>query len=383
VNRGFNFAKLRLGIIGGGQLGRLIALEAKRMGLFVTILDPDQNAPAAQIADRQIVADLYSNAGLDALVSQSDVTTFEIEHVDTTTLQNLAERGHTIHPSPQLMQQIQNKYVQKRLLQQHGIAVPELHDVVDVEDIALLGFPVVQKAKLGGYDGRGVVVLKSRADLDKRLDGESFIEQAVAIDKELAVMVARNAQGEIRCYPVAEMLFDERVNICDSVIVPARIPDAIAANATAIARRAIEVLQGVGIFGVELFLTTDGTILINEIAPRPHNSGHYTLEACATSQFEQIIRAVADLPLGSTRLYAPAVMVNLLGEQGYSGKPVLEGVDAALAIDEVTLHLYGKAVTRPFRKMGHITVLGETVAEALARAMQAKELIKVKGDQPL
>ncbi|HHS92779.1 MAG TPA: 5-(carboxyamino)imidazole ribonucleotide synthase, partial [Campylobacterales bacterium] len=282
--------------------------KAKKMGFHVTILDPTYNCPAAQVSDKHIMGGFHDKEKLEQLVQETDVTTFELEHVDTSILKEMYDHGHRIHPSPYVIELIQNKYEQKKLLDEHGVPVPAYKSVESEEDLASFGFPVIQKSKREGYDGKGVMMLKSADDLGNAIQAESFMEELVDIDKELATIVARNIQGEIKCYPVVEMLFDERVNICDSVMAPARISQEIEAKALEISRKSIEVLEGVGIFAVELFLTKEGELLVNEIAPRPHNSGHYTIEACATSQFEQIIRAVTNLPLGSTKLISPAVM---------------------------------------------------------------------------
>ncbi|WP_417333580.1 5-(carboxyamino)imidazole ribonucleotide synthase [Halarcobacter sp.] len=382
MDKNFNYSSLKLGIIGGGQLGKIMSQKAKKMGFHVTILDPTFNCPAAQVSDKHIMGGFYDKEKLEQLVQESDVTTFELEHVDTSILKELYDNGHNIHPSPYVMELIQNKYEQKKLLDEKGIPVPAYKDVKSEEDLAAFGFPVVQKAKLGGYDGQGVQVLKSQEDADtKALQTESFIEEMVDIDKELAVIVARNIEGEMKCYPVVEMLFDERVNICDSVMAPARISKEIEEKSLEICKKSIEALDGVGIFGVELFLTKSGEIQVNEIAPRPHNSGHYTVEACATSQFEQIIRAVTNLPLGSTKLISPAVMVNLLGEQGYEGEPFIDGIHDALEIPELSFHFYGKSFTKPFRKMGHITVLDDDINVALEKANKAKDILKIKGSK--
>ncbi|RXK06196.1 5-(carboxyamino)imidazole ribonucleotide synthase [Halarcobacter bivalviorum] len=382
MDKNFNYSSLKLGIIGGGQLGKIMSQKAKKMGFHVTILDPTFNCPAAQVSDKHIMGGFYDKEKLEQLVQESDVTTFELEHVDTSILKELYDNGHNIHPSPYVMELIQNKYEQKKLLDEKGIPVPAYKDVKSEEDLAAFGFPVVQKAKLGGYDGQGVQVLKSLDDVKtKALQTESFIEEMVDIDKELAIIVARNIEGEIKCYPVVEMLFDERVNICDSVMAPARISKEIEEEAIRVSTESIKALDGVGIFGVELFLTKSGQIQVNEIAPRPHNSGHYTVEACATSQFEQIIRAVTNLPLGSTKLISPAVMVNLLGEEGYEGEPFIDGIHDALEIPELSFHFYGKSFTKPFRKMGHITVLDDDINVALEKANKAKNILKIKGSK--
>lgn len=383
MDKNFNYSNLKLGIIGGGQLGKIMSQKAKKMGFHVTILDPTFNCPAAQVSDKHIMGGFHDKAKLEQLVQETDVTTFELEHVDTSILKELFDHGHIIHPSPYIIELIQNKYEQKKLLDEKGIPVPAYKNVENDEDLAAFGFPVIQKAKMGGYDGKGVQMLKTEADLDKRIQTESFIEELVDIDKELAVIVARNIVGDIKCYPIVEMLFDERTNICDIVMAPAKISKEIEAKSVEVSIKSIEALDGVGIFAVELFLTKQGEILVNEIAPRPHNSGHYTVEACATSQFEQIIRAVTNLPLGSTKLISPAVMINLLGEEGYEGEPFIEGIHDALEIPELSFHFYGKTFTKPFRKMGHVTVLDDDIDKALEKAMKAKDILKIKGSKKI
>lgn len=383
MDKNFNYSNLKLGIIGGGQLGKIMSQKAKKMGFHVTILDPTFNCPAAQVSDKHIMGGFHNAQLLEQLVQETDVTTFELEHVDATILKELYDHGHRIHPSPYVIELIQNKYEQKKLLDEKGVPVPKYKSVETKVDLASFGFPVIQKTKKEGYDGKGVLMLKTPSDMDEALEGESFIEELVDIDKELAIIVARNIQGDIKCYPVVEMLFDERVNICDSVMAPAKISKAIEEKSIEVAVQSIKALDGVGIFGVELFLTKKGDILVNEIAPRPHNSGHYTVEACATSQFEQIIRAVTNLPLGSTKLISPAVMVNVLGEEGYEGEPFIEGIHDALEIPELSFHFYGKSFTKPFRKMGHITVLDDDIDKALEKANKAKNILKVKGSKQI
>ena len=383
MDKNFNYSNLKLGIIGGGQLGKIMSQKAKKMGFHVTILDPTFNCPAAQVSDKHIVGGFHDQAKLEQLVQETHVTTFETEHVDTSILKELFDHGHTIHPSPYVMELIQNKYEQKKLLDEKGIPVPKYKNVKSEEDLASFGFPVIQKAKKEGYDGKGVLMLKSLKAVENCIKSESFIEELVDIDKELAIIVARNIEGETKCYPVVEMLFDDRTNICDIVMGPAKISKEIEKRVIEISTKAVQVLDGVGIFAVELFLTPGGKLLVNEIAPRPHNSGHYTVEACATSQFEQIIRAVTNLPLGSTKLISPAVMVNLLGEEGYEGEPVIEGIHDALEIPELSFHFYAKSFTKPYRKMGHITVLDDDIDKALKKAMKAKEILKIKGSKKI
>ena len=381
MDKNFNYSSLKLGIIGGGQLGKIMSQKAKKLGFHVTIFDPTPNCPAAQVSDRQIVAGFYDKENLEQLVKECDVTTFELEHVDTEVLKKLYDQDYKIFPSPYVMELIQDKYEQKKLLDEKGIAVPKYKKIESREDLKSFGLPVIQKARKGGYDGKGVMILRNEDDLENCIKADSFIEELVDIDKELAIIVARNIEGQIAAYPIVEMLFDERVNICDIVMAPARISEDLEKIAKDMAIKSIEILDGVGIFGVEMFLTKKGEVLLNEIAPRPHNSGHYTFESCATSQFEQIIRAVTNLPLGSTKLISPSVMVNLLGEEGYEGEPFIEGIHDALEIPELSFHFYGKKETKPFRKMGHITVLSEDLDEALKKALKAKDILKIRGSK--
>lgn len=375
----------KLGIIGGGQLGKMTAVEAKKLGLQVIILDPAPNSPAGQIADHQIIGSFTDPEKLRELVEQCDVTTYDIEHIDTTVMQEIAAQGAQIHPSPKLLEIIQDKLVQKEVLSAAGLPVPEFLrlDAPDAAAFAEFGYPLAQKARKGGYDGRGVALLHGPADFDKALPGLCMVERLVDVEQELAVMVARGLDGEVCAYPVVEMVFDPRANILDLLLAPARIPKEVAAEAQALAIRTVEALDGVGVFGVELFLSRKGELLVNEVAPRPHNSGHYTIEACVTCQYEQHLRAITGLPLGSTDQLRPAAMINLLGEPGYSGPPVVEGLRQALAIPGVSVHIYGKEETRPFRKMGHVTVLDEDLERARLKALRVKDLLKIKSEVEL
>lgn len=373
----FPYPIKRIGIIGGGQLGKMSALAAKQMGFYVTVLDATPKCPAAHIANAQIVGDLYDANKLRQLAKASDVLTYEIEHIDAQTLKSLDEEGYTIYPSPAVLEIIQDKLKQKQVLAQHGVPVPRFEMAEELT--ADRHFPVVQKARMGGYDGKGVVVLKSPLDMANALQTPYMLEELIDFTKELAIIIARTPTGEVACYPVVEMVFDDKTNICDIVAAPAKIDDAIMEKARQIALHAVEALDGVGIFGVEMFLTSDGQILVNEIAPRPHNSGHYTIEACVTSQFEQLIRVISGLPLGSCELLRPAAMLNLLGEDGYTGEPVIENLHQALAIPGLSFHLYDKATTRPFRKMGHITILDDDLDLAINKIKFIKNTLKIKG----
>ena len=380
----FPYPVKRIGIIGGGQLGKMTAQAAKQMGFYVTVLDPTPHCPAAHLADAQLVGELYDADTLTSLARVSEVLTYDVEHIDVKTLKKLAQAGHMIYPSPELLEIIQDKYLQKQAFIKHNLPIPQFaaFEQVTPDHLAQFGFPVVQKARFGGYDGKGVVVLRNPDDLEQILPGPSILEQFIPIEKELAIIIARTAQGESACYPIVEMRFDDKANICQAVIAPAPIDTAIAEQARQIALHAIESLQGVGIFGVEMFLTSAGQILVNEIAPRPHNSGHYTIEACMTSQFEQLIRVISGLPLGMTTLLRPVVMFNLLGEAGYRGVPIIEGLYDALAIPGLSFHFYDKQNTRPFRKMGHITILDDNLESAMIKLRQAKTVLKIKGTEP-
>lgn len=369
----------KIGIIGGGQLGKMLAQEAKKLNFTVTVLDPTPECPAYSLADRQIVAGFYDEDKIRELVINSDITTFEIEHINTRILNELSAKGHKIFPSPHVLEIIQDKSKQKQMLDKNGIPTARWVMVNDdlSDAIENFGLPAVQKACKGGYDGRGVYVIEKPEDISNALKCDSFLEELIPIEKELAVMVARNTNKEIKCYPVVEMTFDQRANICDNTVAPARIEESVKRQALDLAMRCVEALDGVGIFGIEMFLTPDKKVLVNEIAPRPHNSGHYTIEACITSQFEQHLRAITGLPLGSTELIIPAVMVNLLGAEGYQGKPCFEGVEDILSIPGVNLHIYGKKETKPFRKMGHVTIVDKNLDSALKKADMVRKTIKV------
>jgi 5-(carboxyamino)imidazole ribonucleotide synthase len=372
----------KIGIVGGGQLGKMMAQAAKKMGYFVVVLDPTPDSPAGQVSDRQIVGDFLDPAKLDELVAASDVVTFEIERAHKLLSQRENE-GKMIFPSPRILELIQDKVKQKEMLAKNRIPTARYVKVEGELAAAAkkIGLPAIQKAIRGGYDGRGVFVIKSERDLKNAIQGETFLEEFVNIKKELAVNVAQSVNGEIKCHHVVEMTFNQKANICDMVIAPARVSEAIRRKAQSLAIRTVKALGkgAAGIFGIEMFLAKDGRVLVNEIAPRPHNSGHYSIEACITSQFEQHIRAVCGLPLGSAELIMPAVMVNLLGEIDADGEVIFEGMSEALAISGLSLHVYGKKTVKPFRKMGHFTVTDKSVAAALKKAIQAKKIIKVRG----
>lgn len=377
-----NFPKL--GILGGGQLGKMLCQAASDWHLPVHVLDKDAGFPAAPYATVFTTGDFRNGDDVLAFGRQMDVVTIEIEHIDTAALHQLVAEGVKVYPQPEKIDLIKDKGLQKQFYEDHGIATAdfELFDGVDAVRVAVKEgrwtIPFVQKARTGGYDGQGVVVIRSEADLaDKLLPVPCLLEKLSDIDKELAVIVARSPSGEISVFPTVEMEFHPTANLVEFLICPAAIDGDTNSRAAALARDVAAKMDVIGLLAVELFLEKDGTILVNEVAPRPHNSGHHTIEANMTSQYQQHLRAVLGLPLGPTDLIRPGAMVNLLGAEGHSGPAVYEGWDKLLAIPEVYPHLYGKADTRPFRKMGHISALGDTVQMARDRAARARDAVRV------
>ena len=369
-----------IGIVGGGQLGRMTILEAKKMDIEVVVLTPSHPSPASDIADDYIVGDLYDSEKILELSEKCDILTYEIEHINVDVLREIEEKGKIVNPSSKVLEIIQDKNLQKEVLREKGLPTSDW-DLINEENVEELvekyGFPLVQKACRGGYDGKGVLLIKNREELKNMIKLPSFFEKYVPFEREIATMVARNKKGDIAIYPVVDMVFDENTNMCDITVCPSSIEEELKVRAKDMACKAVEAMNGVGIFGVEMFVTHDGEILINEIAPRPHNSGHYTIEGCITSQYEQYLRAIMNLPLGATDIVKPSVMINLFGEVGYEGKVEVEGFDKALEVEGANIHLYGKKETKSNRKMGHITVLDDNIEKALKKAKEAKSLIKI------
>ena len=378
----------KIGIIGGGQLGQMMILEAKKMGFYITVLDPTLHCPAHTIVDEHIVADFEDEKAIRLLAEKSDVVTYEFEHINAQVLKQLEAEGKKVYPTATSLEIIQNKFTQKSLLKKDGIPVPDFMAVSSPAEILAAGkeygFPLMLKACTGGYDGKGNYVVKNENDCEngyKELGGGTLplmAEKFYPFIMEISVLACRAINGDIKVYPVAENIHKD--SILDKTRVPASISSKTTENAMNLAKRVMEVFEGVGMFCVEMFVDKDGNVAINEVAPRPHNSGHYTIEACVTSQFEQHIRAVSGLPLGDPSLVRPVVMRNILGEEGSSGKAVVEGADEALAIPGVTLHVYGKETSKPKRKMGHLTATAATLEEAEKNADMAKDFIKIKGE---
>ncbi len=381
-----------VGIIGGGQLGKMIAHEARRMSFKVIVLDPTERCPASSIADEQIVADFKDEDAIMRLAAKCDVVTYEIELANSTTLKDLEARNYPVRPSPETLHIIQNKFRQKSFLRQHKINVADFDRVRSEDHLYQLcenfGLPVMLKACENSYDGRGNFLISSSQQIGQAFNyfskNEIMVEKFVPLTKEISIMVARNPSGEIASFPIAENI--HKNGILDTSIVPARVSQEVELKAKRIAEMTMEVLKGAGIFGIEMFVTNKEDVLINEIAPRPHNSGHYTNEACSVSQFEQHLRAVLDLPLSKPELLCPAVMVNILGNEHWSGSYAIKGLRRLLSVAGVKLYVYGKKTSRPGRKLGHITATGRTVEEALVRAAKARNgfelTVKVTKETP-
>lgn len=375
-------SQIRIGIVGGGQLGKMLTVSAKKLGFYVTVIDPTSQSPAGQIADHQIVADFKDEKAIRKLAEISDFLTFEIELASDNILNDLIKHGKKINPSPKTLGIIRDKLKQKLFLKKNKIPTADFKEVSSDKDIKKIanrfGYPLMLKAKFDAYDGRGNALIKKAFDVNKgleKLKGRSlYVEKFVPFIKELAIMVVRNAKGEIKTYKVVETLHKE--NICDTVIAPARISKKAKQQAEKLATKTMKHLKGAGVFGIEMFLKKDDNVLVNEIAPRVHNSGHYTIESCITSQFEQHIRAITGLPLGSTEMTAKAaVMKNILGEKNGQGFP--QGIEKVLKIPGVSLHIYGKHESRPQRKMGHITVIGDSIDECLRKAEKARKALVI------
>jgi 5-(carboxyamino)imidazole ribonucleotide synthase len=357
----------------------MMIYAALRLGLETVVMDPDPECPCAGLAGRFFTADLGDAEAIRRLAGEVDIVTYEIEHVNTDALREIAEAGTAVLPSPESLAVIQDKREQRARLSEHGLPGPRWGEVDGPQDpgIEAFGFPSVQKLRRGGYDGRGVAVLRDATS--ERLEGPSLLEEKVDVEQELSVVCVRDRAGYTDAYPVTRMEFDPEANICTRVYAPADVPESIAARAREVALRTVAALDLVGTATVELFLTRAGEILVNEVAPRPHNSGHLTIDAADTCQFEQHLRAVCGMPLGSTRQHSPAAMVNLLAEPGATGEPLVSGYARAMAIPGLSLHLYGKNRVKSRRKMGHATVIAAELERARELADQAAGALRIHG----
>jgi 5-(carboxyamino)imidazole ribonucleotide synthase len=377
------YQDLRLGIVGGGQLGRMLIQAAIDLNVHIRVLDPSPEAPAKGYAHHFVQGSLTDYDTVYAFGQEADVLTIEIENVNTQALADLQKEGKTVYPDPATIRMIQDKREQKQFFAEHDLPTASFvltENKADVQALSHL-LPAVQKLGRAGYDGRGVQVLRTEADLEKAFDAPGLVERFVPFEKEIAILVARNPRGEVRSFPLVEMVFHPVHNLVEYLMAPAELTAEVVGQAEKIAQKLVEELDYVGLMAVEMFVTPEGEVLINEIAPRPHNSGHHTIRANATSQYEQHLRAILDLPLGSTRQLCPAAMVNMLGAEGHRGSAMFAGIEELLAISEAYPHIYGKAETKPFRKMGHITLLDQSIASLKEKVKRVKESISVISNQ--
>ena len=372
-----------IAVLGGGQLGTMLAEAAQPFRVGVHCLDGDPDAPARYNAQAFAEGDIRDARTVEAFGRHADVVTIEIENVSTEGMRRLRDdHGRKVYPSPEALEIIQDKGLQKQHFEQHGIATAPFRlwekatFVKTATQNGELDLPFVQKSRKGGYDGKGVHIVRTGSDLDQLLPGPCLTEALAPYTKELAVVVARRPGGQTAAYPVVEMDFDPAQNLVTQLLSPARIEERTAEEATRIAARLAETLQIVGLLAVEFFLLEDGRLWVNEVAPRPHNSGHVTMNGFATSQFEQHLRAILDWPLGSTAQYRPAVMVNVLGAVGHAGDTVYEGLHETLALPGVHVHLYGKAKTKPHRKMGHVNIVADTLGAAMDTAATVRATLR-------
>ena len=381
----FNYfsSNFKLGILGGGQLGRMLLAESQKFDIYTCVMDASNDAPCAAFCNEFHVGDLLEYDAVYKFGKQVDTLTIEIENINIDALEQLEKEGVNVYPNSKTLRRIQNKATQKLFYIDNNIPTSTFsryaytHEISTAIKHETLSFPFVWKKAQFGYDGMGVKIVKSFSDLENLPNVECIVEELVEFKNELAVIVARNVQGEIKTYPVVEMEFHTEANQVEYVICPARIPDEISKKAEAIALKTSEALEHVGLLAVELFLTKDDEILVNEVAPRTHNSGHYSIEASYTNQFEQHLRAILNLPLGNTVSKVAGVMVNLVGEDGYEGNVIYDHIETILKMDGVTPHIYGKKMTRPFRKMGHVTIVHENVDTARQIAEKVKKTIRV------
>ncbi|WP_159022747.1 5-(carboxyamino)imidazole ribonucleotide synthase [Formosa sp. L2A11] len=376
-------SNFKLGILGGGQLGKMLLTETRKFDIYTCVLDPSEEAPCKVGSNEFFIGDLMDYDAVFNFGKHVDVLTFEIENVNIYALEDLEKAGVKVYPSSKTLRTIQNKATQKLFYVDHDLPTAPFSRfayTIEIQDTIANGsldFPFVWKSAQFGYDGTGVKIVRELKDLEHLPNVECITEELIPFKNELAVIIARNASGEVKTYPVVEMEFHPEANQVEYVICPARISETVAKKATDIALKASKAFNHVGLLAVEMFQTEDDNIIINEVAPRPHNSGHQTIEASFTSQFEQHIRAVLDLPLGNTANKLNGIMVNLVGAEGYTGDVIYKNIENIMAMDGVTPHIYGKKQTRPFRKMGHVTIVNENITEARKIAERVKNSIQV------
>lgn len=372
-----------LGILGGGQLGKMLLTETRKFDVATKVMDAAADAPARFATNEFVRGDLLDYDAVYHFGKGVDVLTFEIENVNVAALEQLEREGVKVYPTPQSLNIIQNKASQKLFYEQYQIPTApfqvfeDLNQLKQAAEKGEVTFPFVWKSARFGYDGNGVKIVRCLADLQQLPQGQCLAEMMIPFKNELAVIVVRSPKGEMKTYPVVEMEFHPEANQVEYVICPARIPDEIAQKAQAVALQVADAFNSVGLLAVEMFQAQNDEILVNEVAPRPHNSGHYSIEASYTNQFEQHLRAILNLPLGATESKVAGVMVNLVGEEGFQGDVVYQNIEQIMAMEGVTPHIYGKRQTRPFRKMGHVTIVNPNLSKAREIAQEVKQTIRV------
>ena len=379
----FFSSDFKLGILGGGQLGKMLLYDAKRYDLHTKVMDSNKYAPCNKIADDFIIGDITDYDDVINFGNSVDLITVEIENVNTDALEFLEKSGKKVYPSPKILRIIQNKSDQKIYYSKNNLPTSRFKNYLNIEELKRnflhdnFEFPFVWKSSRFGYDGKGVKIIKNIEDLDFSYDHQCLIEEKVSIKKELSVIVSRNTDGQIKCFPVVEMEFNEKSNLVEYVMCPANISKQTEEKAIIIASEIAKKFEMVGLLAVELFVTNEDEILINEVAPRPHNSGHHTIECCVTSQFDQHIRSILNLPLGETSILIPGIMVNLVGENMEEGNVNYKNINDIFDIPGVYIHIYGKKKSRLNRKMGHITIVNKDINKAIEIGKSIKSKIKV------
>lgn len=383
VLKNYFSSDFKLGVLGGGQLGRMLLSETQKFDVFTCVLDPSPDAPCAEICQEFYQGDLLDFETVYNFGKKVDLLTIEIENVNIDALDKLEKEGHTIYPKPKDIRIIQNKASQKTFYKDHNIPTADFYHYAYKEELIhayhnhIIDFPFVWKAARFGYDGNGVKVVRNYTDLENLPTVECIVEELIPFKNELAVIVARNKNGDLKTYPVVEMEFHPEANQVEYVICPARITEEVALKAREVALKIADTFNFIGLLAVEMFQTLSDEILVNEVAPRTHNSGHYSIEVSNTNQFEQHLRSILNLPLGNTESKLAGVMVNLVGAEGFTGNVVYHNLEELLKIEGVTPHIYGKKITKPFRKMGHVTIVDKDINKAREVAQKVKETIKV------
>lgn len=375
-----DITSLKIGLLGGGQLGRMMIQSAINYNLDISILDPDPNAPCAHLVENFSIGQLSDEDVVYEWGRNFNLVTIEIENVSVVALKRLVKDGVTVYPQPEIIELIQDKRKQKTFYKANRIPTSEFVLTENIEDVRshVVWLPAVNKLGKEGYDGRGVQMLRTEADLENAFDKPGLLEKLIDFELELSVVVARNESGETKCFPVVQLEIHPEANLVEYLFAPADISEEVEKRAYELAEGVIQKLGMIGLLAVEMFLTKEGELLVNEVAPRTHNSGHHTIEANVTSQFEQHLRSILNLPLGSTELKTPAAMVNLLGEEGFTGKAQYHGLEKCMAMSGVYVHLYGKKLTKPFRKMGHVTITDNDMNRLKEKTMKVKHILKVR-----